>query len=331
MNNRFIIQVFVFISILSCACKEKLIAQNLVPNGSFEKLNECPDNVSQLYRAEGWYFPYIWPGTTLQNSCITDLYAACSSSNAIWSVNPNIVCCDLGCSEPADGQNYAGFDFFTSGSWKETIQTKLSEKLEANHWYKISLQAKLPEDPNSLNNIIGASVIEYAFTGDTTLMINIANTSNFPRQVFPCGVITDKQNWTKVEALYLASGDEQFLTIGYFGEISQLDIENGMTHADFMNGDFHCYYFIDNIQVTPFENVPNVFTPNGDGINDFWYIPTAMSSERINIINRWGVKVKSLTGTEKWDGTDFNGKNCTTGYYYFQSESENYTGIIYKL
>lgn len=52
--------------------------------------------------------------------------------------------------------------------------------------------------------------------------------------------------------------------------------------------------------------IPNVFTPNGDGVNDMWYIPDvdnpncAFNAQQFElwIFNRWGSPIWHLTGTD---------------------------------
>lgn len=58
---------------------------------------------------------------------------------------------------------------------------------------------------------------------------------------------------------------------------------------------------------------PNIFTPNGDGKNDFFEIPNlpadacTSSFQHIRIYNRWGKEVfASSENTFKWDGKDVN-------------------------
>ena len=79
---------------------------------------------------------------------------------------------------------------------------------------------------------------------------------------------------------------------------------------------------IPNTDIT--EELPNVFTPNGDGIHDYWYVhflsfyPTA----RVNIFDRYGKLVNSHWGKDAgWDGTN-NGYNLFATDYWFVIEFE---------
>ena len=63
----------------------------------------------------------------------------------------------------------------------------------------------------------------------------------------------------------------------------------------------------------------NIFTPNGDGLNDFFQMPNLPPDfcesvfASITIFNRWGSKVYSSNNREfKWDGRD-----ATDGVYYY--------------
>lgn len=66
-------------------------------------------------------------------------------------------------------------------------------------------------------------------------------------------------------------------------------------------------------------NMPNIFTPNGDGINDD-FIPVMMhniASAELIIFNRWGQPLVTITNLNSgWDG-QYNGSNCSDGTYYW--------------
>jgi gliding motility-associated-like protein len=65
--------------------------------------------------------------------------------------------------------------------------------------------------------------------------------------------------------------------------------------------------------------IPNAFTPNGDGINDFWDIQALVDFPdcRVSVYNRYGGLVYQSRGYPKpWDGT-YNGSPLPTGTYYY--------------
>lgn len=64
-------------------------------------------------------------------------------------------------------------------------------------------------------------------------------------------------------------------------------------------------------------DVPNTFTPNGDGINDYFYPLNAIKAANLNfaVYNRWGNKVfESHDWKKKWDGR-FKGELQPAGIY----------------
>ncbi len=79
---------------------------------------------------------------------------------------------------------------------------------------------------------------------------------------------------------------------------------------------------------------PNVFSPNGDRINDFWNLKGKRINNirTLNIYNRWGELVYSVQNIKDgntdpnagWDG-EFNGKKVLPGVYVFYAEIE-YSG-----
>ena len=82
-----------------------------------------------------------------------------------------------------------------------------------------------------------------------------------------------------------------------------------------------------NFDACPTYELPNVFTPNGDGYNDF-LVPMGESSNNpkstvdhidLTIINRWGKILFTTSDPDiNWDGNDQNnGKPCGDGVYFY--------------
>lgn len=68
--------------------------------------------------------------------------------------------------------------------------------------------------------------------------------------------------------------------------------------------------------------IPNTFSPNGDGINDTWEILgiEAYPNCHIQVYTRWGQLVFQTSGYSKekrWDGTSNSGRELATGTYYY--------------
>ena len=70
--------------------------------------------------------------------------------------------------------------------------------------------------------------------------------------------------------------------------------------------------------------IPNVFTPNGDGINDVFEINlTGYSTVKCSIFNRYGGLVYQYYGAKGfWDGRSHAGMECTDGTYFVILELE---------
>ena len=60
------------------------------------------------------------------------------------------------------------------------------------------------------------------------------------------------------------------------------------------------------------------FSPNGDGMNDYFFIDNLPAQNELIILNRWGNEVfKSSSYNNDWDGTGINGELLVGTYFYF--------------
>ncbi len=79
--------------------------------------------------------------------------------------------------------------------------------------------------------------------------------------------------------------------------------------------------------------VPTGFTPNGDGLNNFFHILNAsdFKSAEIKIYNRWGqLLFESNDANASWNGK-YNGEDCEVGVYVFVISGKNYLELaIFK-
>ncbi|RYZ48975.1 MAG: T9SS type B sorting domain-containing protein, partial [Sphingobacteriales bacterium] len=87
-------------------------------------------------------------------------------------------------------------------------------------------------------------------------------------------------------------------------------------------------------------DIPNSFTPNGDGVNDYFFprqlLGKSIMAFSMQIFNRWGQKIFDTNKTDGrgWDGK-FNAKDQPTGVYIYKmsvvldgNKMENYTGNV---
>lgn len=96
------------------------------------------------------------------------------------------------------------------------------------------------------------------------------------------------------------------------------------------------YLFIDDISIKEIEQltpiIPNVFSPNGDLVNDVWRCDfSAFENASCFIYNRWGNLIfYSNKQIILWDGRTTSGNQCEDGIYFYciETEKEKYKGHI---
>lgn len=74
------------------------------------------------------------------------------------------------------------------------------------------------------------------------------------------------------------------------------------------------------VDLVSFITIPNVFTPNGDGVNDIFSLnPINIGDISMTIFDRWGLKMydTSSTGSLTWDGKTKAGVPVADGTYFY--------------
>jgi gliding motility-associated-like protein len=77
-------------------------------------------------------------------------------------------------------------------------------------------------------------------------------------------------------------------------------------------------YFTVKLFIEP--NIPNAFSPNGDGVNDTWDITSLQyfSGSSVQVFTRSGQLVYNSLGYSKpWKGNDLSGSPLPVGVYYY--------------
>lgn len=76
-----------------------------------------------------------------------------------------------------------------------------------------------------------------------------------------------------------------------------------------------------------------IFSPNGDGINDVWVVEGIehFPDSQLEIFNRWGERVYTATAYQNdWDGTTSSGTALPVGTYFFILQLNDGTGTIHR-
>jgi len=91
------------------------------------------------------------------------------------------------------------------------------------------------------------------------------------------------------------------------------------------------------VEGIPEYDMPNVFTPNGDDVNEFFQPYTySMVEANMKIFNRWGRPVYNYEGAIPpsslwgWDGTVNGGPKAASGTYYYVLDLKGIDGVRYS-
>lgn len=290
-----------------------------MPNPSFEEFDYCPTGTNDPQAISTWFNPTM---------ATPDYYNACASNGGGVPVN------DWGYQEAQDGNGYFGIITYgqslSVSNYREYIEVELLESLVTGKTYYWCMYVSLLDSTDYASNNIGISVTNNPISnaGSEELLIS-------PIYWNSTEIITDNINWTKISGLFIANGGEKFLTIGNF--YSEANTSYQQVNTNSLNGEF-AYYYVDNVYLGTETcadvvlEMPNIFTPNNDGLNEIFTIKEAQGiyDYSISIYNRWGNRVYFGENTFGWDGTH-NGKPVIEGVYFYRIEynkNESKTGFV---
>ena len=165
----------------------------------------------------------------------------------------------------------------------------------------------------------------------------------FTDELFPYPGITDTFHFSNRRYLFLANEQNTTATHSWY-----INNEVQLSESDSMGYNFPkvgTYTIKHSIEMNgcaselsmPLEikdediKIPNVFTPNGDGKNDIFYVQTDGNTKySFTIWNRHGARVFLLENLKviSWDGYSYWGELLHPGTYYYVLESE--LGDVHK-
>jgi gliding motility-associated-like protein len=175
---------------------------------------------------------------------------------------------------------------------------------------------------SSVYNVVNLGAVDADFSTDVTsgltpLTVNITNNStgaNSYTWSFGNGQSSTLQNPGSV--IYTASGTYTMT----------LHVTNNIGCEDSMS-------VVIATEIPSNITIPNIFSPNGDGINDqFTIISVGLKTMEVDIFNRWGTKVARVEGIgQSWDGKLNNGDDASEGTYFYILKANGLDGEEYEL
>lgn len=168
--------------------------------------------------------------------------------------------------------------------------------------------------------------------------VDVSSSLNCPKTRTITVTASDKATITSVNVVDLTTPNSITVYVTGAGDyVYAIDDINGLYQEDnvFANVDagIHTVYIKDlnGCGVVPKEvavlGIPDYFTPNGDGYNDYWNIKGANSTlnakTSIAIFDRFGKLITQITPTSQgWNGT-FNNQDLPTTDYWYAIELED--------
>lgn len=123
--------------------------------------------------------------------------------------------------------------------------------------------------------------------------------------------VSDNYSWSPSDGLSCSNCSNPFLTVSGSGVYQVLiTSEDGCQHEEL---------FIITVAI----EIPNIFSPNDDGVNDRFVINGLGKDTHLTIYNRWGqIIFLSKNYSNDWSGRSPSGVAATEGVYFYVIENE---------
>ncbi len=206
----------------------------------------------------------------------------------------------------------------------EDVSTLLLEPLQPASYYRLSVDLASRKDLGEFSWEKGFT----PFTRPVALTIRGMGGSTGPEEWFATSDPVTHSSWSRYSFILFPTFPIHRLIF----EVVNADGETGPGNL------LLDHLVIEEIDEPPVEfgdlTVPNVFTPNGDGINDVFLIRGLAPESSLIVFDRRGMEVyRSENYHHDWDGTDASGKALlqdTYWYVIFPSDSDEISkGSVY--
>lgn len=241
--------------------------------------------------------------TSIGNICLPQFEFSATNQNSVASI-----VWDLGNGTIISDTNSFNYTYLQSGSYTPTV---------------IVSDASGCQVPYSLNTITVGSDVLNAFFVASMESGDIFETFIFDDQSTGGSGPIDQWNWDLTTDFISNITDED---VAYAWDIPGQQTVT-LTVID-VNGCESSYAIT--VNVTAEITIPNVFTPNNDGVNDLFTIEyDIFDGYDIVILNRWGNVVHEIndhSGVVLWDGIDLSGVPCIDGVYFYKLNGTLFDG-----
>ncbi len=235
-----------------------------VSNGDFSKASKAPRTFNQINLATGW---------DNANGGTADFYHKDAKECSNMGTTEN----RLGGQAPFQGDGFAGIITYQNttsvnlgatlknmtvvkedgyGAYSEYLTTKLDAALTAGKSYTFTYYVSLAENSGYAVSGFGAY-----FTKDAVNQKSNAYIAAQP-QMMTKNVVESKTEWTKITGTFVATGGEQYVTIGIFNAVTSSKSVGGGSGVN----SIRAYYFVDGVSLT--DGAVAEKDSDGDGIAD---------------------------------------------------------------
>ncbi len=337
-----------FVYFISFGKIQTSVAQtNLVPNYSFETYTTTCSYAMVINSVSNWYRIHFG-SPDYYNTCV-NLISYPSFSGVPYN--------GYGYQHPNSGSAFVGMGSYIGiiggggdsiNHVCEYISVKLNQPLKSNTCYYGEFYTSLADVCEYGTNRIAMLLTPTIFT---TTIGSFTNTIKPQIEWDTTKFFTDTLNWVKISGTFIAQGGEEYLTIGNFKDGHHTKIKvltsNFVPITPFSDRRA-TYQYIDDVLLLECSDtmpkviipetpliIPNVFTPNNDGVNDTFKIELKNASlSNFSIYDRWGLLIKSDDvknhNTVLWDGRTTSGELCTAGVYFYTLQYTDASGDTQK-
>jgi gliding motility-associated-like protein len=302
---------FVFLCTVLCA----LAGSAQLLNSSFESNSAWPSSIGQYDVVSGW-------SNAGSESADPDYFHLLGTTACDLPETP------VAFVQPRTGEAIMGFvacgTKFTEQ--REYISTSFQNPLVVGKKYKVGFY--LTNGIKTSVSTAGLAVDNIGLFFSTSPAVQDGTSPIFATPQLSISQVFYSRDWVKCEFEFTVDQPYKYLTLGLFGG----DADKNITVEEGDNASF-AYYFVDDFFMipegepdrpvldpagklppslvvnndasrVPAFQIPNSFTPDGDGVNDvFIPVPATIQTWKFSIFNRWGELVFSTNNPQEgWTG-----------------------------